>query len=588
MLRTIGLLLSLLLLCGCYSPVARPYDPEQWSVPGQKMPAIEQTYEKQIGGGIHAWPWLDTDRSTPRHRTDVLWPVVKHVEQPEGWYFRIAPLLWLKRTPKEDYTFVWPFYGKYKRGDRTVHNVAFPFLWRTDTPQGWSTVLFPFVWLRREPNEEHTWVWPFYGEVKDEESTERHYLWPLVKHERNEDGGWSFRAFPFLWINRQPDHEWSWLVPLFGQEKRTYKSEDGSEQVFERKDILYPVVNIESNTSDHRGSFSIFPFFLREVWDAGERVRMLPFYWRGNDRDADSGKITREYGAIWPLHVWDRSDSEQSWWAPWPLNYSRTTKDSRTRWIAPVLSKESPEKSSKWVLPLYGDVRTTDTRTLHIAPPVFKRMTGPDLSEWSVWPFFQWTDSPKNTVRKFWPVAGRSEGRWQSGDEEQSASSWFALWPFFRGSKDPDSMELNAPWPLYQVEKTGEHYSQRESFPAFKWLVRRHEQPDGSTRTDKRLDVPQILPMLLAHRSTNDVESGWVLGPLFFWKFGDNEREMRLLWQLAFHKESDGNSTSAVYPFFYKETNDKGESSTGLFYDLIRWTERESETDWRLAWFLNF
>ena len=167
-------------------------------------------------------------------------------------------------------------------------------------------------------------------------------------------------------------------------------------------------------------------------------------------------------------------------------------------------------------------------------------------------------------------------------------SEWYALWPFFSGLKQGTRQEIRAPWPLLTMEGKDGKWKDIESWPLYQSLHKEWTEKDGTAHVLTSHEAPSILP-LIAGNTRDGHKEGYFLGPLYTWDLRDKtHQDRRLLWQFAYHTKRPSGTTTALYPFWYKETNSKGESSWGIIYDLISRTKKEDGTKWRWLWFVEY
>jgi len=176
-----------------------------------------------------------------------------------------------------------------------------------------------------------------------------------------------------------------------------------------------------------------------------------------------------------------------------------------------------------------------------------------------------------------------------------------SVWPVAGKTKDRERQSEYLLWPLWQVDERGGDYRKVVSFPAFSYWTETGAtaeggaatQPTGTTQegvaTERsKFESPAIFPLLATVERDGETGSGWIGGPLYTWDVkGENDAEHRVLHQLAFRLERPEGMVAGIYPFYYRERNDRGDTSWSIFYDLIQRTTRNGETKWRLLWFLH-
>jgi hypothetical protein len=231
MRRTALLVAASAVLAGCASPFREPYTPPQLSAMREEAAAreaVEEQAAREAGvtamgpvterakktferptKGIRLWPLLDVDREGLRRRTEVLWPLIKRVEQPEGWYLRAGPLR-LERFTDRRATTVFPLFSLRKEGDSSWAGLLVVF-WRGKSPEEKQLVAFPFLWLKRGEDSRHTSLWPLFGKGRKGEERWVRLLWPLFAFRSWEDG------------DKNQDYFWPLLRRSVEEDKTTWR-----------------------------------------------------------------------------------------------------------------------------------------------------------------------------------------------------------------------------------------------------------------------------------------------------------------------------------------------------------------------------
>ncbi len=244
---------------------------------------------------LHGWmvfPLVGSESSDEGYRaTTVLYPLFQWEDGPRSWE-RSLPYPFYRRreewdvakdgsrTPVSDLFWLWPFYGRYDRGEEEHSRfAAWPLLWWWDMAQG-------------KGREQAVAVAPFFRRVRHldpQGATEDSWwkLWPLAEGERLQDGSSQWHALALLPWFRWPEFDANWGV--FSELARVRRGPDGSRAT----DLLFSLVRSRTGPGgEHHGiplvaradsdptgaSWSILEGLLGGETDAGgSSLRLLWF-----------------------------------------------------------------------------------------------------------------------------------------------------------------------------------------------------------------------------------------------------------------------------------------------------------------------
>lgn len=293
----------------------------------------------------------------------------------------------------------------------------------------------------------------------------------------------------------------------------------------------------------------------------------------------------------------------------WPLVERMESKDyKRTDFLWPFFKYEnSPDKvkvrvfpllwisNTKWndwlvVFPFFARhdrmTLTSGEDTPHLMrrdyclfPPIshYKYQQEEDLR---VFPFFVKSKDQYGQEFGVWPLFG---SKTSNGETER-----YFLWPFGRykvvrsswattdNSVRSQDIRRNVsfPWPLFNMEHNvtrsnvwNDDDREVSSFPLFRY---RHHNRE----------------MLITPRAeVSDDYSREDSFYFFDFDYRDDEPQFSVLWRLAYREIEPEKRRTVFFPFYYHESNRKGDSSTGMLLDLVNRTKKDGKVTWRYLWF---
>lgn len=339
--------------------------------------------------------------------------------------FTLFPFYFQQRTsnPEEDYTAVFPFYGRIKhrlfRDD--IFFVMFPFYSETRKKEVITdNYVYPFFHLRHGPGLEGWQLWPFAGKEHKDVTTRTNgfndiqtvpghdsqfILWPFYFNHYTGLGtgnpDWQQGIIPFYAIERSPKRDSTTVIWPF------FSHVDDRERKYREWDLPWPLIEFargEGKTTD-----KVWPFFCQAHNATLENV----FY-------------------AWPIYKYTRAHSD-------PLDRRRTR-------IVFFLYSDIHEKNtetgqmqtSSYLWPLFTRKRDFHGRTrLQVFAPLEPFVPGShkiprDWSPvWSVW---------------------RAEGNPETGANSQSL-----LWNLYRRDARPEQKKVSLLFGLFQYQSGPEN-----------------------------------------------------------------------------------------------------------------------------------
>jgi hypothetical protein len=246
--------------------------------------------------GWLVWPLYGTEGSDDGQRSHiVLWPFFAWADGPRAYerslpypFYRVRKE-WTKGPDgpvlASDLFWLWPFYGRYDRGDEEhTRFYAWPLVFTSDLREG-------------SMRESSVAVMPFWRDIEREREGGRQVdrwwkLWPLAQGERRDDGssGWSALA-PIPWF-RWDAFEASWGI--FFELARVRTGPDGSRST----DLLFSLVR--SRTGPGTDEHHRIPLVMRADRDATGQSWSILEGLLGGETAADGGTSLR---LLWFLRI---------------------------------------------------------------------------------------------------------------------------------------------------------------------------------------------------------------------------------------------------------------------------------------------
>ena len=303
------------------------------------------------------WPLVRWASVPQQHmlRWTALGPVVEYFGTPEGWTFRLRPVLTIERRYAEPSDVRADFLFPLARLRATDDNLALRFLlftWRSKQPHGSPTGnatetalgIYPFVFYRRDATGVSGGVFPFYLDLHDVLGYDRvrTVLFPAFLTLDTPRVERRYYLFPFLATVGGPDGDGGHLWPIYGDSTV--------------RDL------------DHT-SWILWPFHIRRdraladgQWE--HQAINTPWFAR-SDRP---GHHTRGYGLLGVTHTIDEQAGTEAIGSPWPLvlRERRLGEEAWFTWrLAPVYGRTDRDGFSSrfyaWPLYRWHRVETADT-----------------------------------------------------------------------------------------------------------------------------------------------------------------------------------------------------------------------------------
>lgn len=255
-----------------------------------------------------------------------------------------------------------------------------------------------------------------------------------------------------------------------------------------------------------------------------------------------------------------------------PLNYYSEDPSGRVNWA---------------VFPLAGSITrflTFDRIDFVLFPLFLRTVRDGQVSTSFLWPIFNWTDGPRGTSYRIWPLFGRlrQEGRYDRK---------FVLWPLLTWGVDflshPEPERRWMFWPFYGHTERGDYHAESVLWPFFGWsanpktgmwavdapwpLVRflrpGSDDPKGPRRS-------RVWPFYSSYEG-DGLTSHWAPWPLVNWRTEDDSLATRQsqyvmpFWQHWEMQEKQGpeSSWTKLWPLF--QHYERGDTSRSAFPSLL-------------------
>jgi hypothetical protein len=337
--------------------------------------------------------------------------------------------------------------------------------------------VFPIYFQQRstDTNEDYTAVFPFYGRLKHRFFRDEIYfiLFPAYSQTRKRDVVTDNYFYPIVDVEHG-DGLTGWQVwPFAGHEHKVVTTHTNG----------FGDVTIVGGR-DHW--FYLWPFYLSQNNGIGtdnpQTLRAsIPFYVKIRSPQYDSTSV------FWPLFasIDNRARKYHEWQGPWPFVIFTHGEGKQTSRIWPIFSqsRDATKEDDSYAWPIYIYTRfhsgSADQTRTRIAFYLYSRLalknleTGKERIRLDMWPFFEWhrdyngnerlqviaplepaiPDNPgiERNWSPLWSV-WRSESDGKTGANSQSF-----LWNLYRRSNGPDGKSISAMFGLYQYEnKPGE------------------------------------------------------------------------------------------------------------------------------------
>jgi hypothetical protein len=365
----------------------------------------------------------------PRREYNVLWPLAQF-DQRSGDN-RIFPLFWGK-----DYRAAFPLYwhGGEPLGEKGGYDGLVPLWWYRQRPHDRGAgsrlhILWPVFNRRDEPGREGGRLWPFYGRYRE---GDRHYafaLWPLWNQHWEDDPPSSsqlllplfyrgrdatssgFFSLPYSRERYDNGDNWHLLLPLAlwgkdGDQRFVYSLLAGrSRSVKESSWYVLPLLSFGGHGGDAAWWWALGP--LAHGKREGERhvSHVFPLYYRSAEKD-ESLFLSLPYSAgrdgehawalvppVWysrsspessvrftPLYSWGRERADNRRWSClFPLYY-RSESDAGGSFVTPLAGVHTGAAGRRWtVYPLFSSMRREEGRgDLWVGGPLFHARWDPE------------------------------------------------------------------------------------------------------------------------------------------------------------------------------------------------------------------
>lgn len=289
-------------------------------------------------------------------------------KEEKGYATGVAPLFFMKRSPKRSYTF-----------------------------------LFPLVWHYGNPQKDRSWL--IAGPYFQYRAKSRRGLgvFPLFYSDVTKKGEKGLAVFPLFYNVRSKDR-FALYTPLFGYDKNPERKHLYAGPYFRSRgkkkniDILFPLYwGFRTNTkSEYARTDVVFPLFWRHKDIDHTNTVVFPFFWDFNDRFAS--RTT----AVLPFFIRHRDHLAQStsWYTP-PLFWFRFKKDGNDAVLFPLIWHYGGKKKSTTVgFPLYWDFKRKNKRST-VFFPLFWRFDRKDARTYFVINTY-YRRSKRNNTYDFW------------------------------------------------------------------------------------------------------------------------------------------------------------------------------------------
>jgi hypothetical protein len=523
--------------------------------------------------------WRFKDAATQSTGT-VVFPFAYHRSGPNGsaTYAGIFPLWFFHRRLADGgaSTGVFPLVFSGHRGDAS-HLVVFPLFWHFASARSSVTVL-PLFYSTRNAGGAHAGIPPllFWGHDRTGKSYVIQFplLWRFADARARTSttvtvvgfwgaspAGWRLGVgpllpivwaagggprrhlvvFPVLWhFADDRRDESSTLVTLYFHRRR------GGETT----DALFPLLYYRRGArtpGDDQTSFTLFPF-IHYRRDASTRLWITPL------AAAASGPL-RAAGFVGP-YLWYRGPKFEA--RGIPLLYAdvfrRDTRE-RTRQFGPFVALDSPAKSSRVLLPLFGFYRDAHETDTFILPSYFRQRRDDGYAVDTFLPLFwhsRWQDHRATVI-----------GPWYQRQAPLVYNT--GLVPLYFWAKSADRTLLVLPllltfhrrdfrsastvtWvgPLFRTVTP--QSSRTVVFPLW-WSLANRADPERGLRNPGGYRI--LLPVYF-HFASAVTGSRWSLLPPLYWSTHGGERTRALL-PIAWYSRNDTDhvGTEAILPLFY-------------------------------------
>jgi hypothetical protein len=342
--------------------------------------------------------------------------------------FTIFPVYFQQRStddPSQDYTAVFPFYGRLKRRlfKEEIYFVMFPFYAQTKRARGVVTdnYVYPFFHLRHGPGLSGWQFWPLAGREHKEVTTLTNQF-DVVRTIPGYDS--EFILWPFYFNDRlglgtdNPISRWA-ILPFYSQER-----------------------------SPKRDATSVLLFSY--VDDRGKQYREWDFPWPLNVIARGEGKTTTR---IFPIYSHAHSTNLISDFWFWPIyKYNRAQK--------PPLDRER----TRICFYLYSDTRERNTET------------GKASRRTYLWPLYIYRQdlSGNERLQVLAPLEPFVQG------SHKIPRDWSPIWSIWREEKNPatGAQSKSLLWNLYRREVS----PTTKKVSCFFGLYQSHTTPEGRRR----------------------------------------------------------------------------------------------------------
>lgn len=320
-------------------------------------------------------------------RALTIFPFVFHEKtQKHGSDWAIFPLFGIlhNRFGRDGIRFVlWPVYTRIRKGERTTHNVLWPFLAYSTMPDGSGWKVWP-LYGRRHAGDRlekqfvlwplYTCVdvdlptvgryqarmyWPFYGWEKSSHADSWTWLWPFVRRvENHKASSRTWHAFwPLVGWSRGKNERWTKCLPFY--RKKVHHRRGTSQLV-----APYPLFWLDKMDRKE---------YRKTSW------RLVPLLWHIREHWLETGRCA-SFTQLWPIFRWQRHRGS----ADGPVVAERLM--ALSLWpFSDISNVDRP--CGPFLLQVFEHRLDDDgTRTTHLLWRLFRRKRGKDYHFLEVWP----------------------------------------------------------------------------------------------------------------------------------------------------------------------------------------------------------
>ncbi len=540
----------------------------------------------------------------------------------EQFSFKTVFPLYFNAEDKEQqsaFTYYFPFYGEYKRGDvvsrhfllfplysryadqeqqLTGWDVLWPFFHYEASPTTRSVRIPPFYWHGSRPDNAYTVFFPLYWSFDSGENSYRHLIpfygvhregdWykktfvlgPLFMDTRDSRAGLS-QQDALLWLySRRVENEQklSWLFPVY------YHRSDADSLLT----LALPVLPYYHRKEPDKEKLVLFPIYsLRREKTYTEHASFWPLIRFGRDREKDIAldqfllyyhkrEQDKAFTTVFPL-FWSTIAGAKKQQVIFPLYYHREDEDSLLTLALPVLPyyhRREADKDTLHLWPLFSRKEQGSYREYGALYPLIRfgrdREKDIALDQFLLYYHKREQDRSFTTVFPiFWStIAGAKKQQvlFPLYYHREDVDSLLTIAPLYYHRKEPGSDSLHL-WPLFSRKEQGSYREYGALYPLIRF------GKDG----EKDVELDQFL--LYYHKREQD-RSFTTVFPLF-WSTIAGARKQQVLFPLYYHYE-DEDSLLTFAPFYYHQ-RDEG-ANTLYVWPIYRWHEAGSYREHAFLW----